>query len=146
MTVNEPPLEPIPEEPAPDRREDRPLTALFGDLASETAALIRKEAELAKAEMSEKASQAMRGAISLAAGGAIALIGLVFLLWAAVYALALWLPTWAAALIVGLVVAIVGLVMLQSGRSKLSAENLQPKRTIETLKDDSRWAKAQIQR
>ncbi len=144
MTVNEPPIDPV--EPVPHGRDDRPLTALFGDLASETAALIRKEAELAKAEMSEKANQAMRGAISLAVGGAVALIGLVFVLWAIVYALAIWLPPWAAALIVGVAMAIIGLVMLQSGRSKLSAQNLQPKRTIETLKDDGRWAKAQVQR
>lgn len=141
MTVHEPPNDPV-----PPQRDDRPLTALFGDLANETAALIRKEAELAKAEMSEKAGMAVRAMVSLAVGGAVALIGVVFVLWAVVYALAIWLPPWAAALIVGVVMAVIGLVMLQSGKSKLSADNLQPKRTIETLKDDGRWAKAQVQR
>lgn len=141
MTYTDPPIDPD----IPDR-DERPITALFGDLASETAALIRKEAELAKAEMTEKAGQAAKGAVSLAIGGAVALIGLGFLLWAAAYGLGEWLPMWAAAGIVGLVVTIVGAVMLLSGKAKLSAQNLQPTRTIETLKDDGRWAKAQIQR
>lgn len=141
MTFTDPPIDPD----IPDS-DDRPITALFGDLASETAALIRKEVELAKAEMSEKVGQAAKGAVSLAVGGAVALIGLGFLLWAIAYGLGEWLPMWAAAGIVGLVVTAIGAVMLLSGKAKLSAQNLQPTRTIETLKDDGRWAKAQIQR
>jgi len=123
---------------------DRPLTSLFSDLAAETTALLRKELELAKAEMSEKASQVTKGATSLAMGGAVAYAGLIFLLLSATLALANWVAPWLAALIVGGVVAIIGLIMLASGRSKLKASNLQPTRTIETIREDGRWAKAQV--
>lgn len=125
-------------------RDSRPLTTLFGELAGETSSLIRKEMELAKAEMSEKVSQVTTGATSIAVGGAVAYAGLLFLLLAATYGLAEFLSPWLSALIVGAVVAVIGLVMLSSGRSKLKAANLEPTRTIETIKDDGRWARAQV--
>ena len=125
-------------------RDTRPLTTLLGELAGETSALIRKEMELAKAEMSEKVSQMATGATSIAVGGAVAYAGLLFLLLAATYGLAEFLAPWLSALIVGALVAVIGLVMLSSGRSKLKAANLEPSRTIETIKDDGRWARAQM--
>ncbi|HYC01771.1 MAG TPA: phage holin family protein [Azospirillaceae bacterium] len=128
------------------QHEERPLTALFSDLAGETSSLIRKELELAKTEISEKASQAGKGAASLAMGGAIAFAGVLFLLAALVLILDLVLPTWAAALIVGLVVVGVGYGLVAAGKKKLTAKNLVPKRTIETIKDDGRWAKSQVGR
>ncbi|WP_119678969.1 phage holin family protein [Indioceanicola profundi] len=136
-------IDPAGVEPA---RDDRPLTSLFSELATETSALIRKEIELGKAELSEKAAQAGKGAASLAIGGAVAYTGVIFLLLALTFGLANWLPLWASALIVGGLVLIVGLVMLASGRNKLKASNLAPNRTIETIKDDGRWAKAQVGR
>ena len=50
---------------------DRPLTGLLTELAQETTTLVRKEVELAKAEVSEKVSQATTGAVSLATGGSV---------------------------------------------------------------------------
>lgn len=49
-------------------KEDRSLATLFSDLTQETTALLRKEVELAKVEISEKVSQAQSGAVSLATG------------------------------------------------------------------------------
>ncbi len=125
-------------------REEKPLTSLLADLANETTSLVRKEVELAKAELSEKATEAGKGVASLAIGGAVAFCGLLVLLAALVLVLDTFLPSWAAALVVGVVVLGIGFVMIQSGRKKLSATSLQPTRTIETVKDDARWAKTQI--
>ncbi|WP_207481501.1 phage holin family protein [Arenibaculum pallidiluteum] len=125
---------------------ERPLTQLLSDLATETTTLVRKEVELARAEVSEKVGQATAGAVSLAAGGLVAFAGLIFLLLAAVYGLTRVVPDWAAALIVGAVVTLVGVVMLLVGKRKLSATSFEPRRTIETLKDDKRWAESQLGR
>lgn len=125
---------------------DKPLSSLFSELAGETTTLVRKEVELARAEMSEKMSQAAAGAVSLAAGGMVAFAGLIFLLLSATIGLSNWVADWLAALIVGGVVALIGLFMVVSGKNRLSAENLQPKRTIETLQDDKQWAKSQLRR
>lgn len=133
-----------PAEGGPERPlDDRPITALLSDLATESASLVRKEVELAKAELAEKAGQAGRGVFSIAVGLAIILLGLIFIIQAAVYALDLILPAWAAALIVGVAIAVIGLLLLRSGFSALSPSNLQPRRTVETIKDDARWVKAQ---
>jgi len=125
---------------------DRPLTGLLTELAQETTTLVRKEVELAKAEVSEKVSQATTGAVSLAAGGMVAFAGVLFLLLAVTYFLATMMEPWLAALIVGGVVTVIGIILVSMGKSKLSARNLQPNRTIATLQDDKNWAKAQMGR
>jgi uncharacterized membrane protein YqjE len=125
---------------------DRPLTGLLTELAQETTTLVRKEVELAKAEVSEKVSQATTGAVSLAAGGLVAFAGLIFLLLAVTYYLATMMEPWLAALIVGGVVTLIGVILVAMGKSRLNARNLQPTRTLATLQDDKRWAKDQLGR
>jgi formate/nitrite transporter FocA (FNT family) len=125
---------------------DRPLTGLLTELAQETTTLVRKEVELAKAEVSEKVSQATTGAVSLAAGGMVAFAGLIFLLLAATFYLATLMEPWLAALIVGGVVTLIGIILVVMGKSRLTARNLQPTRTISSLQDDKRWAKEQLGR
>jgi xanthosine utilization system XapX-like protein len=64
------------------------------------------------------------------------LAGLVILLLAAVYALAMFMAPWLAALIVGVVAMIVGFVMVQSGKKHLEATHLAPERTMNSLHKD----------
>jgi len=66
---------------------ERPLGKLFSDLASETGTLIRKEMELAKVEMTHKATLAGRDAAVVASGGAIAGLGAMALIAALILAL-----------------------------------------------------------
>ena len=126
-------------------RDERSLGELFAELARETSTLVSQEMQLAKAELTQSASEAGRGIASLVAGGAIAYAGLLFLLAAAV--LGLWeagLEPWVAALIVGLVVVAIGAFLVQRARQSLKPSNLAPRRTVESLKEDQEWAKEQI--
>jgi xanthine/uracil permease len=131
--------------PGRDYAQGRSLMSLFSDLWRETRTLVHQEAELAKAEISEKVSQVTTGAGEIAAGGAILFAGFIVLLFAAVGALELMLATehsmWLAPLIVGLVVMIVGYIVLSRGRKQMSAESLTPERTLESLQRDARLAK-----
>jgi drug/metabolite transporter (DMT)-like permease len=139
MTYTPPPLAP---------KEDRPLGSLLGDLMADLTELVSKEIQLAKAELSEKVSQATAGVTSLAVGGLVAFAGLLVLLDAAVYGVAALLgdaPLWAAALIVGVVVLGIGMVLLLKGRSNLSAENLAPKRTVEAMRQNAETIREQVQ-
>jgi hypothetical protein len=129
-----------------DPRANRSLAGLFADLARDMTGLIRTELELARTELSEKAGQAAGGAAFIAAGGFIAFAGLLVLLACAVLALSLVMQPWLAALVVGLVVVGLGVALMLTGRSKLRPENLQPNRTIETLRDDKDWARSQLSR
>jgi uncharacterized membrane protein YqjE len=124
----------------------RSIAALFGDLLSESTTLIRQEIDLAKAEASQKVGQVGRGAAMLGAGGAVAFAGFLYLLLSASVALENWVEPWLAPLIVGAVTLIVGLILLGVGRSRMSADSLQPRRTLRTLEEDREWARAQVRR
>jgi uncharacterized membrane protein YgdD (TMEM256/DUF423 family) len=119
---------------------------LFSELVGEATTLVRKEVELAKTEMSDKVNQATTGTVSLAAGGMVAFAGVLFLVLAATLGLATIVEPWLAALIVGGVIAIIGWIMVAVGKRKLSAQALQPRRTIGTLQEDKEWAEAQMSR
>jgi len=127
-----------------EAQNDRSLGELFSDLARDTGTLVRQEVELAKTEMTQKATRVGKDVGFLAAGGAVAYAGFLLILAAIAIGLGqLGVPWWLAAFLVGLVVAIVGAVLVQRGLSALRQENLAPERTMETLKEDVAWAKAQ---
>ena len=121
------------------------IAALFSNLANEVIVLVRKESELAKVEMREKSRQAMGAVASIAIAGAVLFSGFLVLLAAAVFGLNTVLPPattpWLSALIVGGVVMLIGLIMLQAGRSKLKQESLMPSRTIASLRRDKALAR-----
>ena len=126
-------------------RDERSLGDLFSDLSRETTTLVRKEVQLAKAELTQSATEAARGIGMLVAGGAVAYAGLLFLLLAIVFGLieAGW-DAWLSALVVGLVVVAIGAVLVLRARESLKPANLAPQKTVETLKEDAAWAKEQI--
>jgi xanthine/uracil permease len=126
-------------------RDERSLGDLFSDLSRETTTLVRQEIQLAKAELTQSATEAARGIGMLVAGGAVAYAGLLFLLLAIVFGLieAGW-DAWLSALVVGLVVIAIGAVLVLRARESLKPANLAPRRTLETLKEDQEWAKEQI--
>ena len=63
-----------------DSKDDRSLGELFSELAQDTSTLVRKEVQLAKTEMSQKASRVGKDVGFLAVGGAVAYAGLLAVL------------------------------------------------------------------
>ena len=130
-----------PEVIEPGVKAERSLSALLSDLAGETVELFRQELALLKAELQEKLSRAGVGAAALAAAALIAFSGWLFLLLAATYALAIVVPPWAAALIVGVLVLAIAGVLALIGKSRLRADALTPERTLRSLREDQAWIK-----
>jgi hypothetical protein len=127
-----------------EARNDKSLGELFAELSQDTATLIRKEVELARVEITTRAARMGRHAAYIAVGGAIAYAGLLAIIAALVIILQLvGLTWWAAAAIVGIVVALIGYMFVQRGISALQRESLTPTETIKTLKEDAAWAKGQ---
>ncbi len=124
-------------------RDERSLGELFSELAQDTSTLVRKEVQLAKTEMSQKASRVGKDVGFLAAGGAVAYAGLLGILAGVIVLLGQAIPMWLSALLVGLVVAGVGYFLVRRGLDALKQEDLAPRQTIETLKEDGQWAKDQ---
>lgn len=118
-------------------RDQQSLRGLFSELGDEVSHLLRGEIALARAETSEKLSSMSSGATMLAIGGAVSLAALVVLMMAAVYAFGTVMHLGWAALIVGGIGAIIGLIAMKSGSSQLKARNLTPQRTQESLRRDA---------
>jgi hypothetical protein len=126
--------------------DERSLGELFADLARETGTLVSREVALARTEMTEKAAQVGKDVAFLAVGGMIAYAGLLAIIAAVILVLgANGVPLWVSALIIGLVVAVVGYGLIQRGLAALKRLDFAPRQTLETLKEDTRWAKEQIQ-
>lgn len=123
----------------------RSLGDLFADLARDTRTLIQQEIELAKTELAANASR-MTGSVALiVAGGLIAYGGLLAIIAAVVLGLiAIGLAAWAAALLGGLVIAGIGYALIRAGLASFRPQDLTPRETIETLKEDARWLKTQV--
>jgi uncharacterized membrane protein YqjE len=126
------------------KSETEGLGSLVSGVVSDLQELVRGEIALARTEIKEDAQAAGKAVGAMAAGGVLALVGFVFLMLAATYALALVLPLWASALIVAVFLLIVGAVAALWGKKQLDSANLGPDQTIESLKEDSEWAKRQI--
>lgn len=115
-------------------REARGLTDLVAQLGGDLAALVRKESELVRAEVSEKLNAAGKAVADVAAGGLLLVAALLVLLQALVLALSkLMDPIWAS-LLVGLVVAGVGYMLVRTGMKAISLDGLKPDRTARQLK------------
>ncbi len=131
-------------EPNKREYEGRTLTGLFAELTREMTSLVRHELALTRSEIGEKITKAETGVMSLAAGGIFAFAGLLVLLAAAVIGLSYVWPAWLAALAVGLIVSLLGLILLASGRSRLKAEAMKPKRTAGSLRHDWQMMKEHV--
>ena len=133
-------------------REERSIGQLLKELRDETTTLLRQEVDLAKAEISEKASRTGKNLGSLAVGGGVAFLGALALLAAVVYGLtsilnqfmSVGVAIWLAPLIVGLVLAAVGYSMLQKALVALKQESLTPQKTTQTLQENKEWLKARM--
>jgi cytochrome c biogenesis protein ResB len=123
--------------------EERSLGELFAELSRETSMLIRKEVELARTEMTQKARTAATHGAMVAAGGALAHAGLLVLLAGIVLGLAqLGVPAWLSAFIVAAAVIAIGYGVAMRGISALRNTNLAPTQTmesLESLKEDTTW-------
>jgi hypothetical protein len=133
--------------------QDRSLGDLLRDLSTETGDLLRKEVELAKAEMSEKAARVGKDVGAMALGGGMALVGSLALLYAAIAGLTALLDTflplgvavWLAPLIIGGALVFLGYGRITKALADLKETSLAPRQTTQSLQENKQWLKAKIQ-
>jgi uncharacterized membrane protein YqjE len=126
-----------------EEKDDRSIGELIAELSRETTTLVRQELQLAKAEMSQKASRAGKNVGFLVVGGVVAYTGLLAIIAAVIIVLGNVIALWLSALVVGAVIAAVGLVLVIKGVNTLRQEDPTPQETIETLKEDREWLRDQ---
>ena len=122
-------------------RPERSLGELFADLSQKTSLLIRQEVQLAKTELTQKATQAGRAGAMLGAGGAVVNAALLtFTATIVLLLVQLGLDAWAAAGLTAVLLAAVGYVLVRSGLSKLR-QPMAPVETIDSIKETAQWLK-----
>jgi len=132
--VSDPFREPVATPPAPD---DKAATTSLGDLLSgvtgDISTLFRQEVELAKAELTESAKKAGKGAGMFGGAGLTGLFALLFVSLAAMWGLGVLIGLGWSSLIIAVVYAIVALVLFLRGRKELKSIKGAPK-TVDSLK------------
>jgi MFS family permease len=125
---------------------DRPVGDLVKDATEQAQTLIREEIELAKAELGEKGKQAGIGAGMFGGAGLFGLFAFGALTAAAIGAVDLAVPFWAAALIVAAVYGAIAGVLALTGKTKVQAATPPvPEETVENVKEDVAWTKQRAQ-
>jgi hypothetical protein len=124
--------------------DERTLGEMFAELSRGTRTLVQQEMQLLKTELTEKVSHLAKGAGFIVGGGLIAYGGLLAIIAALILGLiALGLPPWLGALLVGVLIAGGGYLMIHTGLTALRPQELTPRQTIETLKEDAQWLRTQ---
>jgi uncharacterized membrane protein len=119
-----------------------PLSTLFSTLAAQIGDLIRQQTALAQIELSEKLTLIERRLVRVVIGATLAAGGLLTLLAALVLGIAaLGVPPWLSATIVGVALVIIGYGLTRQATTELGRDELAPRKTIDTLKETTEWAK-----
>jgi len=117
------------------------IRGLLRGILMDLRTLIREEISLARVEIREQVGRARAAALSFGIAAAALAFGGIFLLIAAATAIADMLdwPVWAGFLVVAVLLSLVGMVTLASGRRQLKNVHAVPEETISTLKENSEW-------
>jgi F0F1-type ATP synthase assembly protein I len=125
------------------KQPERSLGELFGQLTSDLSQLFRKEVELAKLETKEEVQRAGKAGGMIGAAAATGYLALILVSFALGWLLDEWMHTALAFLLVGALWAIAATVLYSRGRQHMKQINPVPEQTVQTLKEDVAWARAQ---
>jgi uncharacterized membrane protein YgcG len=123
----------------------RSIPELLSEAMGQLAKLVGNEFELARAEISQKASQAGRATAMIGAGAVILIPALVLLLFALAAALIRsGLSEPVAYLVTGLGAAIVSAALIAIGLNRMSGDALKPSVTLDQVQRDKIAAKEMV--
>jgi uncharacterized membrane protein YqjE len=120
---------------------NRTIATVLSDIVDDIRQIIRAEVRLAKVEVREELGKTQRAVAFVATAGLIGMIALALLFLAAVYALSLVWPPWAAALAVSVVASALGAILFLSGVRQFKEIHVVPPKTVATLQENVQWAK-----
>jgi uncharacterized membrane protein YqjE len=133
----------MPERDGETEARERPVAELLRELSDQTTTLVRKEIELAKVELAEKARRFGTGAGMFGGAAVFALFGFGALTACIIVALAKVMATWLAALIVAVVYAAVAAVLALRGKKQVEqATPPVPEQAVDSTKEDVEWLKS----
>ncbi|GAA3076213.1 phage holin family protein [Streptosporangium carneum] len=124
---------PAPHEPS--------LGELVGEIGEDLSKLFRQELELAKVEIRQEATKAGKAAGMLGGAGVAGHMVALFVTLAVMFGLGEVMGLGWAALVVAVIWAAIAGVLFTTGRTRMKQVSPMPEQTVETLKEDARWAR-----
>jgi len=118
-----------------DPRQERTLGQLVASATNDIATLVRGEIALAKLEVSAQLKKAGRGGGLLAAAGVIVFYAVYFIFTTLVEVLDIWLPRWAAYLIITVFMLLVAGILAWLGIRTMKTVDPTPKKAIAQAQD-----------
>jgi tetrahydromethanopterin S-methyltransferase subunit C len=129
----------------PSGHSDRPIGELVQQLSEQTSTLVRKEMELARAEMVQKGKMAGLGAGMFGAAGLFGVLALGALTACLILVLAEAMDGWLAALIVTAAYAAIAGVLALAGRRKVAdVGSPVPERAKDSVREDLERTKERV--
>lgn len=125
------------------KQAEKSIGELFGEMTTEVSQLMRKEVELAKVEIKEEVGRAGKAGGMLGGGAVAGYFALLFVSLALAWLLDQAMNTALAFFIVGALYGIAAAVLITRGRDQMKKVDPVPRQTVETLKEDAQWVRAQ---
>ena len=127
-------------------RDDRPVADLLRDLSQQTATLVRKELELARAELTEKGKHVGAGAGMFGGAGMLGVFAFAVVTAGFVMLLGTAIADWLAAFIVAAAYAAAAGVLAVTGKKQVEQGTPPiPEQATESVKEDVAWTKSRAQ-
>ena len=125
-------------------KDERTLGEVLGDVTNDLSTLVRDEIALAKTEIQQTISEAVKDLVFIVVGGFFAYTGLLALIAAAILGLANVIAPWLSALLIGGVIVLIGVVLLLRGINNISNLSVVPERTAKTVQEDVNIVKEKL--
>ncbi len=106
---------------------------MFDHLTTDLARLFEQEKLLIRTEVKEIVTEAKVAVGSMVVGGALLAVGGLALVATIIIVLAQFMPLWGSAALVTAVLLVVGFVMVNGAKRKLTADKITPRQSIETM-------------
>jgi len=119
---------------------NRPISTVLHDIVGNMQDIVRSEVRMARSELGEELRKSASAARLLGAGLLLVAFSVLFVLLAAVFALSLVVPGWAAALIVAAGVGLIAAICVGAGITRFKRVRVAPK-TVASVKENVSWAK-----
>ena len=116
----------------------------LSDISKDLQVLVQQEMQLAKAEMGQQLQLSSRALVWGVTAGVFGFFTLVFLSLTAMFALALVLPLWVAALATAALFAILAMSTGFIAYGQFRKVRLIPQRTLESVREDVKWVGSQL--
>lgn len=114
------------------------------NLYHDMSGLWESQSMLIRTEMNEKLTEIKAASVSLGAGSVLMIAGAFSLVATAIISLNLFLPLWASAIIVTVLLFVVGGVLIAGAKKKLEVDKIKPTRSIDTFGEISTTLKERL--